>query len=76
MRSGWELFVNVVTEAHPTQAVHPRIASLLVQALKHESKSTGPNSHPTSVAGLLEVGKVRVACPAAGGIGSTFGLGP
>ncbi len=32
--------------------------SLLVQALKHESKSTGPNSHPAPVAGLLEVGKV------------------
>ena len=50
------------TELHAMQAVHPCIAALLVKAIKHESKSTGPNSHPTSVAGLLEIGKVRVAC--------------
>ena len=40
------------------------MAALVVRALKHEATCTSANSHPTSVQGSLEIGKVRTACSA------------
>ena len=44
--------------------LHPSVAALVVRALKHEATCTSANSHPTSVQGSLEIGKVRTACSA------------
>jgi len=40
------------------------VAALVVRALKHEATCTSANSHPTSVHGSLEIGKVLTACSA------------
>ena len=44
--------------------LHPSVAALVVRALKHEATCTSANSHPTSVQGSLEIGKVQTACSA------------